>query len=150
MVHERDGYPRHLPGSDYRSFLFGHEALGAWVVESDDRVIGQVALHPHSSKPVMDVATTALGLTADRLGVVARLVVHPDRRGRGAGAELLARAADEAVALGRWPILDVVQDLTAAVLLYERQGWVRLGHVTVTFRNAVTVEEFVYAARLRP
>lgn len=78
--------------------------------------------------------------------------MHPDRRRLGAGAELLSRAAREAVSLSLWPILDVVGDLTAAIRLYEQQGWLRLGRVTVTFRDAVTIEEFVYASppALRP
>lgn len=152
LVHEQDGYPRHLPDSNYRNFLFGHDALGAWVAEDEGCVIGQVALHPRSSAAVMDFAAHALGQPEHRLGVVARLLVDPNRRRLGAGAELLARAAGASMALGRWPILDVVQDLASAVLLYERRGWVRLGAVTVTFRGGVTVEEYVYLApvALRP
>ena len=152
LVHEHDGYPPYLPDADYGAFLFGHDTLGAWVAEEDNTVVGQVALHPRSSRPVMDFAADALGQPIDRLGVVARLLVHPDRRGVGAGAQLLSRAAREAVSLNLWPILDVVTDLTAAVRLYEQQGWLRLGRVAVTFREAVTIEELVYVAppALRP
>jgi GNAT superfamily N-acetyltransferase len=152
LVHVQDGYPLYLPDGDYRTFLFGRHTLGAWVAEHDDEVFGQVALHPRSSAQVMDLAAQALAQPADRLAVVARLLVHPDRRRIGVGAALLARAAHEAVSIGRWPVLDVAQELTAAVVLYERQGWQRLGSVSVTFREAVTIEEFVYLAppALRP
>lgn len=148
LVHELDGYPLYLPDADYRSFLFGHDTLGAWVAEDDGAAVGQVALHPRSSAPVMELAANALGQPPDRLGVVARLLVHPNRRGAGAGTELLRRAAREAVSLGLWPILDVVRDLAGAVRLYEHEGWLRLGAVTVTFRDTVTIEEFVYVAPL--
>ena len=152
LVHVQDRYPLYLPDADFRTFLFGHETLGAWVAEEDDTVIGQVALHPRTSAAAMDFAARALGQPADRLGVVARLLVHPERRRLGAGAELLARAAQQAVSMGLWPILDVVQDLAAAVLMYEQQGWLRLGDVTVTFGSDVTIREFVYVAppSLRP
>jgi GNAT superfamily N-acetyltransferase len=152
LVHEQDGYPLYLPDSDCNGFLFGHDTLGAWVAEEDNTVVGQVALHPCSSAPVMELAADALGQPVDRLGVIARLLVHPDRRGLGAGAELLTRAAREAVSLNLWPILDVVRELVPAVRLYERQGWLRLGSVSVTFRDTVTIEEFIYVAppALRP
>jgi len=148
LVHEQDGYPLYLPDSDYRTFLLGHESLGAWVAEDDACVVGQVALHPHSSSAVMAFATSAFDQPVERLCVVARLLVHPNRRRLGAGAQLLDRAAREAVALGLCPILDVVTDLAAAILLYERQRWIRLGEVTVTFRGGVTIQEYVYVAPL--
>jgi GNAT superfamily N-acetyltransferase len=150
-VRVQDKYPLYLPDSDYTSFLFGHETIGAWIAEADD-VLGQVALHPHSSQPVMELAADALAQPSDRLGVVARLLVHPSRRRLGVGGQLLDRAAKEAVRLGLWPILDVVTELADAVSLYERQGWLRIGELTVTFRGGVTVQEYVYAAppTLRP
>ena len=122
------------------------------MAEEDKLAIGQVALHPRTSAPAMDLAAGALGQPADRLGVVARLLVHPDHRRLGAGAALLARAAEQAVSMGLWPILDVVQELPAAILMYEKQGWLRLGKVTVTFGTDVTIREFVYVAppTLRP
>ena len=152
LVHQQDGYPLYLPDADYRAFMFGHDTLAAWVAEDDGVIVGQVALHPRSSAPVMELAADALGQPVDRLGVVARLLAHPNRRGLGAGAELLTRAAREAVSLGLWPILDVVGNLAAAIRLYEQQGWLRLGRVTVTFRDALTIDEFVYLAPpgLRP
>lgn len=151
LVHARDKYPFYLPDSDYARFLFGHETLGAWVAEGDD-VVGQIALHPHSSAPVIELAADVLAEPAARLGVVARLLVHPARRRLGIGAQLLDRAAREAAELGLSAVLDVVTELADAISLYEHQGWVRLGEVTVTFRGDVTVRELVFAAppHLRP
>jgi GNAT superfamily N-acetyltransferase len=146
-VHVEDKYPLHLPEDDYENFLFAHETLGAWVAEDRD-VVGQVALHPRSSAPVMELATNGLCQAPDRIGVVARLLVHPNQRRLGVGGQLLDHAAREAAALGLFPILDVVKDLADAVSLYERQGWLRIGEVAVTFRGGVTVEEYVYAAPL--
>lgn len=151
-VHVQDGYPLYLPDSDYRSFLFGHDTIGAWVAEDDHGVIGQVALHPRTSAQVMDLAANTLAQPINRLGVVARLLVHPDRRRAGAGAALLAQAAGAAVDRALWPILDVAKELADAVSLYERQGWLRIGEATVTFRGEVTIQEYIYLAppALRP
>jgi GNAT superfamily N-acetyltransferase len=145
-VHLLDGYPLYLPDADYASFLFGHATLGAWVAEDGRDVLGQVALHPRASRPVMALAATALNVPDDRLGVVARLLVDPERRRLGAGGALLDRAAREAVSRGLRPILDVVSALGDAIGLYEREGWRRLGEVTVTLGGEATVREYVYAA----
>lgn len=60
---------------------------------------------------------------------VAKMLVHPDARGRGIGAALLARAEAEALKSGRWlGVLDTVSD-TAGYRLYERGGWIRVGEI---------------------
>jgi GNAT superfamily N-acetyltransferase len=149
-VHVRDGYPHHLQKHDYRSFLFGHEALGAWVAEDADGLVGQVALHSRSSAPVMQLASAVSGHPPEALAVVARLLVDPRHRRNGAGRALLARAAEEAVSRRLVPIIDVVVDLAAAITLYERCGWIRAGTVTVAFRGGGSVEEYVYLPDANP
>ena len=73
MVHAHDGYPVYLPG-DLRSFLAVPDAIGAWVADEDDEVVGHVALHPARAGAVMDLATEKTGVPASRFGVVARLL----------------------------------------------------------------------------
>jgi GNAT superfamily N-acetyltransferase len=142
-VQEVDGYPPYLPG-ELRDFVTNH-AIAAWVVEVDGDVAGHVALHRHSSGPVMALAAEATGRPAEDLGVVARLLVHPDVRRRGAGRALLGAAAGGAGERGWWPVLDVGVRFAGAIALYERCGWTRAGRVTVTFSD-FTFEEFVYVA----
>lgn len=147
-VRDLDGYPVNLPGGDYLRFLASDEALGAWVAEEDGVLVGHVALHRRSSAPVLDLASRALGLSADRLAVVARLMVEPSRRGNGIGRALLEIATDGSWERGLWPVLDVVGD-AAAIALYERCGWTRAGEVTVTFGSGVTVDEVVFLGPAR-
>src|SRR5262245_6010331 len=69
-THRHDRYPFYLGGSA-RSFLCHPDALGAWVAERGDTVIGHVALHPATSTAVM-------ALACDRL----RVTTGPDRSDR--------------------------------------------------------------------
>jgi hypothetical protein len=75
-THLNDRYPVYL-GNSARSFLSHPNALCAWVAELDNTVIGHVALHPATSKAVMTLACDRLKVTADRIGVISRLLVSP-------------------------------------------------------------------------
>lgn len=143
IIHDLDGYPTRRP-LDLREFLASPDALGAWVAERDGQVVGHVALHRHSTPEVLAMASQALIRPVDQLGVVARLLVSPDARREKIGRTLLNAASSEATSRGLWPILDVVTTFEAAVNLYERCGWVRVGRVTFRFHHGGSVEEFVY------
>ena len=152
IVHAADGYPPYLPGGNFKILLFEHETLGAWVVEIDGRVVGQVALHARTGQRAMDLAISVLGVPPERLGVVARLLVAPRCRRMGVGRALLETAAGAAAARNLYPILDVAKHLQSAIALYERYEWVCAGEVLVDFPDGTTLKEFVYLAppSLRP
>jgi len=145
-VHAVDGYPPYLPGGDLQALLFEKEPLAAWVVDADGAPVGQVALHRRTSRSAMALAAEALAVDADRLAVVARLLVSPEHRRRGAAKALLATAARAAVDRGWWPILDVATTLHAAIALYERCGWIRAGEVDVVLPTGASVREVVFLA----
>jgi GNAT superfamily N-acetyltransferase len=142
IVHERDRYPAYLP-TGLREFLFGSDALAAWVAEDGGRVIGHVALHRRAIPAVLDLASDALALPVDRLGVVARLLVDPAARRRGAGESLLDVATGGAWARGLQPILDVTSHFASAIALYEGRGWRRVGQVDLVFGDT-QITELVY------
>lgn len=142
-VHAADGYPMYMP-EDPSAFLVTSDELGAWVAEDGDGLLGHVVLRTRSSPAVMEVAASAAGVGSEQLGVVARLLVAPGARRRGAGRALLEAAARRAVELGRRPVLDVVRTHAAAVALYDRAGWTRAGEVHVTFTSGQTVDELVF------
>ena len=143
VVHELDRYPMFLP-IDLRGFISAPDALVAWVAEDDGEVIGHVALRPSSSAAVLAMAGEALRVPPDRLGVVARLLVSPERRRQGVARFLLEVACEEAHSRGLWPILDVVTYQQAAIALYEKCGWTRAGQVTSRYGDDVVLDEFVY------
>lgn len=142
-VHAADGYPMYMP-EDPASFLVTSDELGAWVAEDGDRLLGHVALRTRSSAAMMEMAASAAGVGPEQLGVVARLLVAPGARRQGAGRALLQAAARRAVELGRRPVLDVVRTHAAAIALYHRAGWTRVGDVQVTFTTGQTVDELVF------
>ena len=144
QVHHLDGYPAYLPGGDLRGFLVSNEALGAWITELDGDVVGHVALHLRSSRSVLELASTSLGLPIESLAVVARLLVAPGARRQGVGRALLMAATYEARSRGLWPVLDVATDSTAAIALYEQCGWSRAGDVRVVLPDGSTLEEAVF------
>ena len=142
-VRERDGYPPHLP-TELRRFVASPDAVAAWVaVDGDERVVGHVALHRSSSDEVIELARAATGRDEAGLAVVARLFVAPTARRTGAGTALLRTAAGEAHRLDRDAVLDVGAHFDAAIALYEREGWKRIGDVRVQFRE-LELHEIVY------
>ena len=144
-VQARDGYPVHLD-TDLRSFLVTDDARATWVAEHDGHIAGHVALHRHTLPAVLAIASEALRRPVDQLGVVARLLVDPDGRQRGTGRALLEAATREARTLGLWPILDVCDRFGPAIALYERNGWVRGGQVSLRLDGREIVElVYLYA-----
>ncbi|KZF08859.1 MULTISPECIES: GNAT family N-acetyltransferase [unclassified Rhodococcus (in: high G+C Gram-positive bacteria)] len=105
--------------------------LAAWVAESDDAVVGHVALHSTAAPgtdPGADDASAqwrrATGVAADRLAVVSRLVT--DGSVPGSGTTLLAHAIDAARDAGRVAVL-LVEPSSAALGFYRRRGWQQIG-----------------------
>jgi GNAT superfamily N-acetyltransferase len=129
-THAVDGYPRYWPARP-AGFLRAQGETDAWVAVDEGgpagRVVGQVALHRAEGEPVVALAQDATGLPTDRLTVLARLLVHPDARGRGIGRALVRTATARAHETGRRAVLDVLQSTTGPARLYESEGWTRLG-----------------------
>jgi ribosomal protein S18 acetylase RimI-like enzyme len=94
----------------------------------------------------MALASAATGQPASQLSVISRLLVAPAARREGVGRRLLEHGWQQAVSRALWPVLDVAADLTGAIRLYESCGWVRVGAVTVTFRDGNSLDEYVYVA----
>lgn len=143
-VHEQDGYPSTL--ADAAGFLAPAYEVAAWVAEAEDVVLGHVALHAPPRSATVQAVARHCGLDPADLLVLSRLVVAPQARGQGVARALLATARADAAARGRRAVLDVGQELVAAVALYESQGWTRVA----SERHAVGDEEFDLHVYLAP
>ncbi|MET9294979.1 GNAT family N-acetyltransferase [Streptomyces sp. NPDC003077] len=78
------------------------------------------------------VAMGALRPAADGAGEIKRMRVHPRWQGRGFGRLVLAHLERRAVELGyRRLVLDTTEGQHAALALYRRHGYRRIGEATV-------------------
>lgn len=117
-THETSGYPAVWPRDPVRWLTPSGRDVRAWVAAVDGAVVGHVALGRDD-----DIAGTA---TVPSLAIM-RLFVAPVARGRGVGAALLATAVDFVRANASRPVLTVADTGAAAIRLYERVGWRRIG-----------------------
>ncbi|MGZ4508726.1 MAG: N-acetyltransferase family protein [Blastococcus sp.] len=118
-VHAADGYPTAWPASP-TEWLSPAGWSAAWVAEFDGSVAGHVCLVRGAADPVVTALT---GAGSSRLATVSRLFVAPECRGHRLGAALLAASSAYAAEEDLQLMLDVVDDGSPAVALYERLGW---------------------------
>jgi len=142
LVHERDGYPVIWP-DDAAAWVSGRGALTAWVAERAGVIVGQVSLRPAAGTPV-PVWEAGTGLPSERLGVVSRLFVDPGHRRTGTGRTLLQVAVAEARRRRLQPVLDVLIRNPDACLLYESQGWTKLGPFLWDMPDGSTEPAYAY------
>jgi GNAT superfamily N-acetyltransferase len=128
-VHDRSGYPARWP-ADPVGWLSPAGQIEAWVAEHDGSIAGQVGLTQGDQHPGL---LQAAGQPPGQLAEITRLFVDPAAHGTGLGRELLAAASAHAVARGRRPVLEVVDDAGPAIALYERSGWRQIGASTATW-----------------
>lgn len=145
-VHARDGYPLHLPAESVNDFFVAEAEVVGWVAEQEGRIVGHVALHWDPDDPTLVAAHRAVGLPVQELVMVSRLFVAPDVRRAGVGRALLGHATAEAQSLGRRAVLDVGQTLSAAVALYESEGWVRADELHLELHPDTTLDLWVYVS----
>jgi len=122
-VHDTDGYPLRWP-ADPEAWLSPPEPIGAWVAEDAEQLVGHVLL---ARVPARDPLVPLLSWPVGEVAEVKRLFVVPAARRRRVGATLLDTASAGARALGLVPVLEVLARDVAAIALYERLGWRRLG-----------------------
>ncbi|WP_406401767.1 GNAT family N-acetyltransferase [Streptomyces uncialis] len=145
-VHDGDGYPVNWPDRP-SEWLMQPFLLAAWVAELDGRVVGHIGLCRSGAG---DVAPTLWshreGVPVEHTAVISRLFVSPAARGRGIGAQLMARAVQDAQERALHPVLDVLASDTSAAVLYERLDWSLLGTVDQQWSPTQTVTVNCYAA----
>ena len=144
LVRATDGYPLYLVNDNFRGFLASPKQVAAWVAVQAGEIVGHVALSTTASPEVLEVLSTSG--ECGRPGVVSRLLVAPDARREGLGTRLLKHAADAAREAGLVPVLDVVSTSMAAIALYERAGWRRLGVAHVRLPDGHALDEVVFLA----
>jgi len=119
------------------------DALAAWVAEEDGEIVGHVALRSDSSPTVVAMASGALKLPPDRLGVVAGCwyLLFTDDTGSG---DLCLRSPAGTLTPGTVADPRCGDPTGQGDLLYNKCGWTRAGQVTSRYGDDVVLDEFVY------
>ncbi|WP_413467619.1 GNAT family N-acetyltransferase [Mycobacterium sp. RTGN3] len=138
-VHLANSYPISWP-SDPARWLAPPKQIAAWVVhDAIPNVRGHVALHEVASHAARDIWTTASGVQCEHLMVLSRLIVSPSYRRYGLAEALVTAATHYAHRHGALPVLDVAQDNVAAIRLYEKLGWRRVGELEIAASRMISV-----------
>jgi GNAT superfamily N-acetyltransferase len=145
-VHATDGYP--VEGvSDPVTWLQPPTLLHAWVAELAGDVVGHVLVSsPTSGDDAVRIWREQNPNATTSLAVLGRLFLTPEARGRRLGERLVlattAYAKDRELQL----LLDVMVKDTAAIHLYERLGWQRIGETLHRFGQDDQTQAFCYLA----
>jgi predicted N-acetyltransferase YhbS len=83
-VESTDRYPAYWP-DDPALWLSPKAMLGAWVAETDGRIVGHVALSAGTAATSASVWSEATGLPPEQFASITRLFVSTDNRGVGVG-----------------------------------------------------------------
>ncbi|UQI48720.1 GNAT family N-acetyltransferase [Streptomyces sp. HU2014] len=144
-VHASDGYP--LEGVDRpEEWVDPPGLIKAWVAEMSGRVVGHVAIsHPQGEDAVELYRQRAHG-AEEQVGVLARLFVLREARNRSVGERLTVAATTYARQRNIRLVLDVMLKDAAAIRLYERLGWQRLGTTRHEYGDAQQAEAVCFAA----
>jgi GNAT superfamily N-acetyltransferase len=124
-VHLHDGYPLAWP-DDAAGWLTPTSMRQAWVAAVDGKIVGHA-------------------MVRERRGVFTfnRLFVAPEGRGLGAAKALLAKASEWAKEQGVDRLtLDVAHTATAAIALYEQNGWRRTHSAPADWADDITVHYY--------
>jgi ribosomal protein S18 acetylase RimI-like enzyme len=145
QVHATDGYP--VEGVAQPTEWISSPAVAqAWVAEAGGRIVGHVAVMRPQGE---DAVTLWRALSKDEetpVGVLARLYVVREARGRSVGEWLVREAMAYATERGMRLVLDVMTKDAGAIRLYERMGWRAIGEATHVFGDDQRIGAVCYVS----
>ncbi|MFD7164902.1 GNAT family N-acetyltransferase [Streptomyces violascens] len=144
-VHSTDGYP--VEGvADPEAWLSPPQLLKAWVAELEGRVVGHVAISRPDGEEAVRIWTDRAHVPDSQVAVLARLFVVREARGNDVGRWLMAAATASAQMDGLRLVLDVMVKDTAAIRLYERLGWKRIGMAKHAYGDGQSTEAICFVS----
>ncbi|MCX4881585.1 MULTISPECIES: GNAT family N-acetyltransferase [unclassified Streptomyces] len=143
-VYATDGYP--VEGvARPEEWLRSDNVLASWVAETEQRIVGHVAvMRPHGEGAVSVWAEQSGD--DECVGVLARLFVVRDARRHSVGEQLVRTAMDYGLGRSRRLVLDVMVKDAAAIRLYERLGWLSTGQVAHHYGDGQHIEAVCFVA----
>lgn len=143
-VYAEDGYP--VEGVDQaEKWLFPEGLIRAWVAGDPTNILGHATLCQAQNEAAASMLIERTKLDRKQVAVLARLFVVPAARGQKLGEALTRTAMEYARQRGLHVVLDVMAKDQAAIRLYERLGFVRLGTTMHTFGGDRQAPAYCYA-----
>ncbi|MGY0017369.1 N-acetyltransferase family protein [Streptomyces sp. cg35] len=144
-VHATDGYP--VEGvEDPKAWLTSDDVLAAWVAVDEGRVVGHISvMQPHGEDAVV-LWQEQSGDPQEGIAVLARLFVVREARRKAAGERLMRAAMDYGQRQERRLVLDVMTKDVAAMRLYERLGWRRIGEAVHQYGDGQSINAVCYVS----
>lgn len=134
-VYASDGYP--VEGVSHpESWLTPAGMIESWVAEISGVFVGHVLISRPMGEEAVSLWLDQSHDAEERVAVLARLFVLPEARQRSVGGKLMGEAVAYANRHGIRLVLDVLLKDAAAVRLYERVGWKRIGSASHSFGAA--------------
>ncbi|MEU5163517.1 GNAT family N-acetyltransferase [Streptomyces sp. NPDC020875] len=144
-VHRSDGYP--VEGvEDPRAWVRSDGVVAAWVAEAEGRIVGHVAVMRPQGEDAVSIWIEQSGDDLSGIAVLARLFVVQFARKYALGRTLTEAAMAYGRDHGLRLVLDVMSKDTAAIRLYERLGWRKIGETAHTFGSGQTITALCYVA----
>ncbi|MFE9493050.1 GNAT family N-acetyltransferase [Streptomyces collinus] len=144
-VHETDGYP--VEGvADPQAWIKSDDVLAAWVAEARGAIVGHVAIMHPSGEDAVSLWVEQSGDDEAHVALLARLFVTQAARGNDTGELLMQAAMSHARDNDLRLVLDVMVKDTAAIRLYERLGWRKIGEATHHFGAGQSIPAVCYVA----
>ena len=144
-VHRVDGYP--VEGvDDPQAWLNPPGLLHAWVATVNEKVVGHALVTTaHSDVAAVD-AWVKQGGDITTIVVGGRLFVAPAGRGHQLGTKLGRIMTDWAAHHSLDLVGDVMAKDTAAIAIYERLGWQRIGTAMHDTGHGTEVPAYLYVS----
>lgn len=143
-VHGTDGYP--VEGvADPRAWLMPDGLIQAWVAVMP-QIVGHVSITEPRGEDVVRIWAEHDEAQDHPVAILGRLFVIKAARGKTAGEKLTRAAMDEAAQRGLRLVLDVMTKDQAAIRLYERLGWTRIGQATHHYGDNQQADAYCYVS----
>ena len=144
-VHATDGYP--VEGVDEpEAWIQAPDVISAWIAETNAAIVGHVAIMRPNGEEAVSLWQRQSGADESTIAVLARLFVIREARKKATGERLMRAATEHARQKRLRLVLDVMTKDTAAIHLYERLGWKRIGQAIHRYGNSQHTDALCYVS----
>ncbi|MFD9608055.1 GNAT family N-acetyltransferase [Streptomyces sp. NPDC059083] len=144
-VHATDGYP--VEGvADPEAWIRSADVRAAWVGDLEGKIIGHVSVMRPRGEDAVALWVEQSGDDEQHVAVLARLFVLQEARQHALGAQLMQAAMSWAQEQGIRLVLDVMAKDAAAIRLYQRLGWTKIGEATHLYGEGQLMDAVCFVA----